>query len=413
MGFTGRSLSYVFALVLILSLMSLAAGARVDREDQAVSRASKFFTNVGWTANAIPAARAKVEHKGPSWSPDRWSVQFEGLSVDVDSANGRVRYASRGDVLSKRTKDIVKITKEYADKQAANYIKAMGLDIRDTRLLTSQAVTHFSQPGGMQWEVRYARIYKGYEFRHDHLSVDLDPLDGSLLGAGSGFDSPPPEDTTVNITKGQAACTARGYLMELGLTAGKVVSREITPSIGKRVPSGPQIVQPWDVYEYWEVRATPPDPAPVSRLAWVIVFDAPWSGTAVFVDAADGDILGGEYTNDRPKQEIFMSAIRAGVDAITVRSTDGQECRIAGSSADAKDIVKAIHALKWAEKSECQLPVLITMLTPKRTYTFGYSASDHRLVLQAKEYSGITIKGNLAWQTDEALEELMAKYIKS
>lgn len=429
-GMNRRTISVITAIcIYLMGTSALISADTLISEHEAKARAREFCRKVGWKAGDVPVEKMKAKRseraagRPSERGDDRWDVtigEFDPrigelskrlFHVDVDSHTGEVMSAAQldrhMDADKQRTKDSIKITKTLANQRAKKYL-------RDAGIPADEMVIESSEPSDsidyITWNVRYRRTYKGYQFLLDGGRVDLDPLDGSLIGFGYGCFSPIPESTDVKITKAQAVERAREYLAEFGLTAGGV-SSYVHPGLGS--PGGLKIVPHDDMWEYWDVGQLNLD-WNETRLAWELEFDAPWNITRVYVDAENGSIVSmlTSWSESKPRQAINEPAL-VGVDQIKVAPADGskQATTLSGTSDDGSAIVGLIHSLKRSSTPDAHLPVGITISTRKRTYTFGYSAAGHRLVLLTKVWDGKTIKGNLAWETTNDFEELLGRYI--
>jgi len=384
--------------LILLYMSPLASQENVTNADQAVARAAKFFEGVGWKVDAKPRGEPKARFLAPEGKPGRWEVRAGELEVEVASQTGKILSAFRSGVLRERTQDIVKITETLANQRAAEYLRAAGISLDDKKLEKSAPETFCAEPGCMMWKIRYRRMYKGFPFHEDGLVIHLDPLDGSLIGFGDSCGSSLPDTTDVKIEKDLAVQAAREYLAEFGLTAGNLTSADL------------KIVQFYDLWEYYEVGGYPPETTS-SRLAWDVRFDAPWEGTAVFVDAENGSILGGGMTRTLPKSKVNMPAL-TGIDTVIVGLADkwSEAVRLSGKDGDGQALIESIHSLREAGMPRCELSVTLKFEGKKRSYTFGYSPTAHRLRVLEKKYKDKTIKGEAYWETSKEFEDLVAKY---
>jgi len=389
---------WITSSLVLLYMSPLAAQADVTNADQAIARAAKFFKDVGWKLEAKPRGEPKAKFLAPEGKPGRWKVcagQLKvQLEVEVASQTGKILSAFRREETGKRTQDIVKITETLANQRAAEYLRAAGISLDDKKLERSA----LSESGIMIWEIKYRRMYKGFPFHEDGLGMSLDLLDGSLIGFGDSCGSPLPDTTDVKLEKDLAVQAARDYLAEFGLTAGNLTSADL------------KIVQFYDLWEYYEVGGYPPETTS-SRLAWDVRFDAPWEGTAVFVDAENGSILGGGMTRTLPKSKVNMPALTE-IDTVIVGLADkwSEAIRLSGKSGDGQTLIESIHSLRKAGMPDCKLPITLKFEGKKRSYTFGYSPTAHRLTVLEKKYKDKTIKGELDWETSKEFEDLVAKY---
>lgn len=388
------------ALVLLMSLQLSVFGERVARHDAAIAKARRFAVQVGWTNQGRPQDKDEAKLGSSPRRPHNWQVRMGKLSVEVDSLTGAIKSAYRAGATAGRNHDTVAISESDANKRARAYAQAAGMTLAGLELESSKAGTISGTPGAMRWHVAYRRTYNGYPFLSEGVEMDLDPLDGSLIGFGDSRSSRVPGSTVVNLTAQAAKDDGRKYLSELGLVAGRAISARL------------YIVQPDSMYEYWEVRGPyPPEPTG-PRLAWVVEYDAPCEKTAVYVDSADGQVLGGSISGNASGKLLFPALANITTAAIAVTSGPDGPPSTSLVSGDADILVKAIHSLRSSVVPNCPPPpVRITLISPERTYTFGYSASGHCLLLLTKTYKGVNIKCNMAWETDEAFEKLMSKYI--
>jgi len=183
------------------------------------------------------------------------------------------------------------------------------------------------------------------------------------------------------------------------------MAKLVSPT-GKLLSAVLEIVQPNYAWEYIEAGALPPKPT-CSRLAWVLQFDAPWEVTELWVDVETEAVLGGDRSLGDSKAKAYSISL-SDVDTITIKAK--RQARLSANGEDGCAFIEAIHGLCVAKASDCKVSIALEFSGKERTYIFGYSPTDHRLVLLEKRYSGKTIKGDIAWETSKEFEDLVAKY---
>ena len=375
-------------------LQSDADSVAVPTSSKAIESAASFFKAVNWRADGD----AEATYSAPDQRANAWRVKFKDITADVDDTTGQIHSAMNVIILERKNNGTVGISVEVANQNALQYLKAAGLSLDDARIVSSKYVRYSTSPVFAFWEIVLQRMYNGHPFYgDDFIRVTLDPADGSLSSFGYNFRSPLPESTSVQLSQESAVSAGQDYLAGLGYEVGSLVSADL------------QIVQPNSYWEYMGTGSLPPTPSE-SRLAWVISFNAPWKKTEVWVDAANGSVLGGVRNLSIPKTDVKLPGL-SGVKSITVTRSASSDSKSVGNNLTSQILISGLQSCQaYAPNST---PSLILRCSGKSCdFTFGYYASDHVLMLMQKEHKGKVIEGNVAWDISKDLEALLAKYTK-
>jgi len=287
------------AIVAVLGFVWLAAqGISAGIADQtegetrfitgeaATVEAMRFMKIAGWSVTEKPATRFVPAHTG---HPDVWEIKVNKHLVEVDAKTGKVRLAIEFGPVAQKRPGIPYITEKAAQQAAAGYLSKLGVDLGGARLEETRLDTYWSQKDAKKWTVVYARVYKGYPFKYDSVQASIDPVDATLISFSQIYPSPLPEMTKVKVKPRKAEAKAREHMAQIDAPLGKMIEE---PEL--------RIVQP---DTYWEPRPRGENPkkSSISRLAWVMRFDEPWEITEVWVDAANGRVVGG-FKGGMPKE---------------------------------------------------------------------------------------------------------------
>jgi hypothetical protein len=226
------------------------------------------------------------EHQGPGWRV----TLYGSIEVVIDPATLSVRKFMDDVLCDTLLHDPITgrspISQEEAISRATAYLVAGGVDTK-TLILESATLSADPEPqNGMssKWDVSLKRLWRGVPFHQQGIFVSMDASWGRLIGSGGlGLGLPPPTSATVGIQPSRGIEIARA-LMSLR-------SRTLTgePTIELK------IVMPTN---YWTDGTQHPVPGASTRLAWLVRGqdgeEAKKGFADVWVDAATGDVLGGE-----------------------------------------------------------------------------------------------------------------------
>jgi len=397
----GGNMQGILTATLILLVISTPAGnanaGEITTADQATKRALTFFRDVGWVVSADDPP--KTEFPANERFDNAWQVKIGRLEAYVDAGNGTVPYASGAGGYGRKPQRVLAITASDAMNLAEKYLSAAGISLGEFGITRSAY-----EEEADKWTISLHRCYKGYRFHSDFMVMHLLPKDGELDGFGFRFESELPILPDNKLDKDQAYGKAGEYMAQMVAPLGNLQDAEL------------QIVQPDRKWEYIEAGVRPPK-SKKSRLAWVMRFDAPWAITEVWVDAENGDVLGGAESMSPAKGK---PAIRIHIPALpdmksVVLTPISSPSKAKTLSAEQDDGLKLLGSIRQLQRLEAKvsvdLPIQLKFEGRDRTYLFGYSAEAHCLTLIKKTFKGGTIDGNLAWETTKEFEDLIAKYI--
>ncbi len=281
-------LTSILAVMILLSINAcigqLAIGP-ITTKEQAEQQARKVLQIYNWPDNGRVHVTAPPEDSSLR-RINIWRIDIGKYTVALEASNGQIRILAHKDKLMGRVDAVINIDAQIANVKARSFLTMAGFMLDDVRIESSAIENHTTVPGCTQWAVRMRRYYQGYPFMDDGILIYLDPLDGDLLNLGYACDSPLPNSTTINYNQQQAMSQAANYFQTiLGKNLGNLKTAEL------------QIVTPDN---YFEIFNNHQNPAPyqqqsITRLAWVMEFDAPMKGVKVWIDAENGTILGGAY----------------------------------------------------------------------------------------------------------------------
>lgn len=390
--------SMIIALTLAFSVNTFAQDTILPvlkSPDQAVAPVTKFLKSVGWSYNPNSLPKAELA-SGVHGGPYTYQVRIGDILTEIDGITGRIRYAGRP---SKRKDDDTVLIDSYtASAQSKKYLGAAGISLANAKLCSSRAISYSDESGYTKWELTYFRIYNGFLFDKDFIRVNLDICDGSLLSFGCNFDSPLPKMINAKVTQIQAVSYGKKYMHRLGLDLGGLVEANL------------RIVQPDYSWEYWDISATPPEPTE-SRLAWVLQFDSPGNGIILWVDAENGDVLGGAMALGVSLGKIFRPALSE-ITRAELQCAGCKGTREIIEQIPLKQFIDTCRRLKTIKSDTDVYPITMTLFSENSTYVFGFSAIDHRLKLLHKQFGDRSVQCNMAWETNKEFEDLISAYVE-
>lgn len=240
------------------------------------------------------------------WQP-RWTVTFNGqATVEVVDATGVVasymNNAYTNYLMSVRNQPAGPLISQATALQTA----AAALQATASAEQTGPPAADLSQDNGgahaddSTWHVMYNRQYQGIPYKDDFVVMEIDAETSHLKGFSLTYRCVPPDNggSAMVITQTQAASIAQ---VQLGQAD---VEGAILQSTTK------QVILPNSFWQDGGYNFTPGQ----GKIAWVVVFAIPDSsngaiteGTgststsdsySVWVDAATGNVIGGEYVGD-------------------------------------------------------------------------------------------------------------------
>ena len=285
-----RSLTLIACLFAVIVLFSAEecigqiTYVPITSAKQAEQQARKLMQIFNWNEEGI--VRVIAPSGGSIEEFNMWHVDIGDYSFDFDGITGQLQVMQNQDKLNGRNEEVNNIDKKLANTKAMQYLTLAGLNFEDT-IISESALRNFTTIKGQDyWCVRMTRFFKGYPFEKDSIMIDIDPIDGDLLGLGYSMKSPLPKNINVYFSNMDAAKQAEIYFQnQMGEKLGNVKKAEL------------MIVTPDNYLENIKnhLGLDQYKKQTITRLAWVIEFDAPRHGVRVFVDAENGKILSGAY----------------------------------------------------------------------------------------------------------------------
>jgi len=247
-------------------------------------RATGFLRAVDWTPGT--GAKADITPPAPdaAWGNDVWTVQYPGMRLVLDRYSGLVRLA-QGEPSTYAYG--APLTEHSAEIAARSLLITAGLTGGEGEYwLEANAPA-----ADGTWQVRFRRFLRHYAFREDTAVVSFDAHSGRLHELIIAQPSPRPASLESLSNKEQAITSALNFMGAQGWHAGKA----------KPLSATLQIVRPDNT---WAVRAGKAKSLQYDyqhpRLAWVVVFDAPWQHTELWYTTGYG-IIGGRYSGPLTK----------------------------------------------------------------------------------------------------------------
>jgi len=285
-----------FCMLLLFSVLlgcGVTAQQPVNNSQQAVAKANWLRQQLHWS---VPNGMPRITQPGgdPNW-PRTWQLQYrDGLFI-IDSTNGAFFVASHTPPNVDAAQQI-NINIQQARKLAVKYAQLVGIPLNNAAFDKCMLVSDYNRH--RIWRLFYTEKYKGYPYYDNNIIMcEIEPADGSLQGITWGHRIKPPAQVKVLVTKDTALAKAHAQFVKLRMTTqiGKLHSAKlaiVTPNeVWKQaaLPSKPTPRRP----SGWRTSS----PEPPSRLAWVLQFDDAHgfrgSSDVIFVDAANGAIIGG------------------------------------------------------------------------------------------------------------------------
>ncbi len=285
-----KNLTLEFSILVWLVVLTMitdcptSAAPKITKE-KAIDIARNFAQKVGALYSVQPQVQFPVKGRR-----DLYRVDFAGkLEVYIAPDTGEVVGCGHGaaKIEATRTPSAEKsLSREEAIKAATHYLTAAVLS-PDAKLKSARLQTHTSlRTPYSEWEIRWVRVYKGYEYKEDFCRVTVDAITGELLSLVKVFLSQAPTNVKISVKKVDAVKKAQTYLKGKDIAFGKLRSAKLL------------IVCPND---YWEKQKRGLDelPHPPTRLVWVVGFTKGEDAVGqehfrqVWVDATNGEVVGG------------------------------------------------------------------------------------------------------------------------
>lgn len=272
------ALATLVILVLSLGGSGFIAEGKMPNIDQAEAIAASrvFLSGFRVIPDSKPAADVVIQRRT---GKGLWSVEYPNESITkIDQETGEIVTYVRLPNSRPGASLPSPLTDSDARKRAGEYLAKAGVpegvDEREAVLQKGLADRDI-------WSVLWVREIRGVEVYQNAVRVNVDANTGELLLLGKAIWTQEPAEWTVNVHEPRATEIAREHLGQVGLRLGPQSSGKL------------MIVEP---NFYWTSRFVL-TPIKESRLAWVLRIEKQDHGLAeIWVDAADGSILGGGQT---------------------------------------------------------------------------------------------------------------------
>lgn len=198
----------------------------------------------------------------------------------VDLEKNEVVFFSVFKGFSAKRKTAASLSEQHLDELRRQFLERAGLDTKLLKRVRAQRLRLSPQTGRDLAEAVWQRCQNGFEFKHDFVRLVHDPADGELVAYRRVWGEAP-ESWSVRLKPEQAKVIAERRL---------VTGSKGAPALHTRVV-GPAVVCPNPLFGAARTR---PD---VRKLAWVVEVPRQQKvkhALEIWVDAADGTILGGE-----------------------------------------------------------------------------------------------------------------------
>ena len=140
---------------------------------------------------------------GSKGRDNRWKVTIGNVyNAEFDGESGNLRSLFHFDenMFRQRKEDIININEKIAKDKAFQYLSLADINYDDAKIIVNNVIINPPTPGSAIWDIVMRRIYKGYDFKKDNISIELDPQNGDLIALGYNYDSPIPQSTVIKIS---------------------------------------------------------------------------------------------------------------------------------------------------------------------------------------------------------------------
>jgi len=287
-----RAALAVLLFMIWLSAPSFAGG--IDSEQAATDMGDVFAQAMNWQYGRPSKAIIKeVAGYGALWR-----VEFSGAAlVNIDPATGQIIMAadlSQNALLYSNPGPVEdKIGETKARETAERVLDVVGRPI-DARFLSSD-----KSQDNREWRFLWVRTFFDIAYRDDMIMVKISSINGKLLGYGRSFVSAPPPSVEVKLTADDAMAAARNIMLSLTISESEIGTANTKL----------QVIQP---NNYWGPGNAIEDwgkDGP-SRVAWIVMTNQNKSLKEFWIDAENGNLLGGTqtkspgFTNARLKENV-------------------------------------------------------------------------------------------------------------
>lgn len=305
-------LKFMLLLLLLVGIPFLMAqsaeGAGETNQAQAIQTATDFCQRIGQPAPAkssasfltndprspkIPMPTTPVSYV----SVPRWHVDFTDknhrVEVEVNDATGVICYymISTFGANSSPKPSVQPLTptttKDEAISTAKSALEAAGA-FKTGELQFKEAFYNQDSAVSAVWYVSWEREFHGLPYSRQDANVGIDALTGEVNGFSVNFRTPPPDSAAFKISREQAQKIAANQLADAGLPSSGVVVEKA------------EVMQPSN---FWHIPFSQhAQEQPIARIAWICSCQVDYRQKYhVWVDAATGDVIGGDYAGKRGK----------------------------------------------------------------------------------------------------------------
>ena len=261
----------------------------------AIQKALLFCASVNWNSGQTDHFKV-VRGSTNSYNNNSFIYVNDGVyCFTIDANTGIIRAASIIKAFARRSRDINNLNEQQAITKSGDILQAIGINVKDNLKLELCKYSGYSnRPGQKLWSVLYRMYYKGYKY--DPLKygilVNLDPVDGSLVGFGKTREVSIPTSDNIKVAEAKAKNVAIKYFSAHNVVIQTNGHAEL------------QIVNPNNLWEdTWKKTGIYTEESG-TRLAWIINFQREglrqddmtrlnWQKTVIWVDAENGKIIGG------------------------------------------------------------------------------------------------------------------------
>ncbi len=254
--------------------------------DEAIGIARAFASQIGAPIQGqgqavYPAPKQSASLPEPYWQP-RWKVTFGGdVEFEIVDANGVIcRYADRrvhaGPGQPARSRASVA---QAAIIRRGEAVRLAAGPVPETGEPEARRASP-GQPDDDTWFVIWPRVSGDAPYKDEQLIVVIRGRDGAVSAMTARYPSTPSWSWGSGVSETDAIAAARAHLAEFGIKGVSIVhtAREVVqPSTG------------------WETAMGTKAEGGASVDAWVCEFWAGARNYLVYVDAASGRVVGGEF----------------------------------------------------------------------------------------------------------------------
>ena len=257
---------------------------------------AQTFCNSNGNPISVPgnAQYAVPDPDNTYWQP-RWTVTFDGQAVVqvVDATSTVASYTNDAYIsyiASVHGQTVGPLSSQATAIQAATTILQATANTEQTSLPSAQLNQDNNglDAGESTWSVLYNRQYQGIPYKDDFAVMQIDAATNQLVGLSLTYRCVPPNNggSALIVTQDQANATAQAQISQSGIQAATLQSSTM------------EVVLPNTYWQDGNYNFTPGQ----GKVAWVVSYTIgdPTLGisTSVWVDAATGNIVGGEYVGE-------------------------------------------------------------------------------------------------------------------